>query len=707
MIAKAPIVSKITASPTYVKPGDSIDLSIDAKSSAKIEYVWEYRYNNGEWTSIGKDASLAKPKFKVPATPTDGAYSFRCRLRNEGTDDEYVTKNPANDVRLLSLPVFDSLSEDRTVVEGDFASIKLTAKASAAAGPAISYKWYDKSTNKVVANSDTFNAATKDVIPQGAVSKTFTYYCVADNGLTAQSKDVTVTVNAKPATITKQLSADAEYLIPDTCITLSITAQSKATLEYKWYCRDKRGNETAFGVNKESVTYLVPNNATDDSYTFVCKVRNSGANDAYAESKITLPLVPKPEVSVKANTTSAREGDTVTLTATPKTSSGPQVRYQWYIYENSSAKPISNANSSKVTLRVNDYVQWSKGAKQTLKFYCETNNGRKYKSSDIEVVVRANVPTVNNIIADKSYLKPGDNVKLSIAASSSVNIIYTWTYSLNSGTSYTLSGNSSTVNFPVPNVSSGTYRFTCKVKNVGSDENPVERTLDMPVLEAPKFSNITQSQTLRDNSKVTLTAQAISNVSVPIKYTWYTYDINGKSKIVQNASSSSTYTFDTSTRVDCNNKIYQFKFWCVADNGIQTTSSTITVSIVPPAPTKPATTEPCKPRIIELGETITLSSGITAKLAAWKWVAYRYSTCSVNKEDGTTISNSEKLTNFKFTKEGIYCISCTAENPGGSPVTVWVGPVVVTYKKTKILLPSHYVLQKNDGGGIIYPRQDG
>ena len=197
----------------------------------------------------------------------------------EGDVDE-VLKKAKGGKSNAQTPSFTIQPLETTTYTQGAAAAALNSSASVSDGGTVTYQWYSNVENTNSGGTSLgAGAQTASYTPSTAAAGTTYYYVVATNTITnngdggnktasraSNTAEIVVEINALTPIISTQPASIVTYMLGDTPVTISVTAQAEGDgkLEYQWY------SNTANSINTNDATCTnlgSANGAQTSSYT--------------------------------------------------------------------------------------------------------------------------------------------------------------------------------------------------------------------------------------------------------------------------------------------------------------------------------------------------------------------------------------------------------------------------------------------------------
>lgn len=537
--------------------GDNVTLKIDATSEyipqgedkANITYRWlQYSDEDGYSEMEGK---------------TDDTYTF---TKGMGEERFACTVSDGNETLTYYFYAYSKLTlnyncyinynNEKYNTWDDFsmpvgAEAELTVEASSDYGT-VNYKWvkYNYDTNEWDSLENTNSSIT--------VKKTFRgqeqYRCIINDGNDQQELEFYLppekTLTAVQKINDKEYNPDDEdssySALKGTSITLEVNATStyvpedgdKANITYQWYKggyneEDDYEDYKIEGANES--TYSFEKGTGNERYS--CEVYDDNPDGTprtyyfYVSPIKTLKnadgaiIYNNKEHSRWNRDFDVKEGDTLTLTASAKTTlKNGKLSYQW-MWENEDVKLVKVENGTSPTLEIK-----KKGvAAET--YYCIISDGNDECKLDYDIpaaqTLSVKTQKINGKEADKYTAEKGEKITLSVEAESSYtdkkNITYNWYDDWNDSELENETTSSCTVN-----KENGTQRYSCRISDGINYETVYFHLYQKDTLSVRQYINDEDTDEIyavKGNS-YRLSVNATTSRSSKIQYEWYVVGAN-------------------------------------------------------------------------------------------------------------------------------------------------------------------------------------
>lgn len=591
-----------SVSPETICEGNTTTLT-----ASKNDATYTYKWSGGAVSGSGYQVT-ASPKstttYKMYVTDVNGCKS------TESSKTVTVNKKP----------VFTASVEPTEVCAGSTTEVSLKVTQSNASESTIShYTWNGSVTTlNPYTYSETWSA-----------NKTFTVVAYSDKGCLSDSKEVTVTVNPKPATPIPSASPVAICKDSGDEVTLSV-ASPVSGYRYEWY------DESNVLVKTGSSVKVTPNVST--VYTVYAFDDNHAITKCQSDpATVSVSVVDnpdKPQVSSSQSEICSADGTDVTLSITNVISG---LTYKWY----TSANVYVDEGTSIVV-----------SPSSTTSYYAIAQNSTEcssVKSDNITVTVNVS-PELTKTSSAKAVCVDY-SITLSVSATGS-NLEYHWSVDEDSH----LSDNS----ISYLGVTAGPQTITVYAIDTATGCKSNTITFDITVRAKPTYT-ITPDESLRhvcEGNSIDLSVT--HNASIPI-ISWMEdgAEIGSSENITVTPKKGSVYSI----------KIFDFATGCdVEEPFVLDVFSNPDVSVN-------GDDEYCVGTTID----VELVPNDGATYTSWKWT-----------KGGTTYSTTNKLNIASATSEhnGTYSVEVT--NISGCSAIIDV-PITVYDKPTTTINGDDYV----------------
>eukprot|EP00794_Sanderia_malayensis_P011271 gene11271-12451_t len=446
-----------------------------------------------------------------------------------------------------------SVSENRTITEGENASFKCTVIA---ANPTATITWLDAS-NRELSHSNG-NLSLTNVTRHQAGQ----YRCKADNNVTGSPvfQAVTLTVNYKPENVV--LTASSYKPLNGASVTLNCTSDSVPAATYKFY-RVQGANETelanAGGSGVLTINAINYKDLGSYNVTYKC-IANNMLGSALAASNAFLDIQVLPELSVSENRT-ITEGENASFKCTV-IAANPTATITWL---DSSNQELSHSNGNLSLTNVT--------RRQAGQYPCKADNNVTGSPVFQTVTLTVNFAPMNVMLTTGSNMTVVNGSSLSITCSSQavpaaeydfyvvIGGVSSVVSSLNSRSTGVLQIGSITTDL-------STYKTMYKCMPRNSIGNGTMKQLEFNVHVPPSDMMISpdvNTFVVNENQTVTLSCSVrYGNPSPTIKWT---------SSVVSDVFTGNTIVFNSVNRT--NAKAYT----CSASNSVKTTTRSIALTV--------------------------------------------------------------------------------------------------------------------------------
>jgi gliding motility-associated-like protein len=385
-----------------------------------------------------------------------GSYTFRLTVTdNKGakaSDDINVIVVAAN-----QSPVANAGGDITITLPTN--STNINGSGSDPDGSIATYAWTQQAgpSSATLANTSSATLSVSNLL-EGTY--TFRLTVTDDKGSTALD-DVNVIV--KPAAVNSPPVANAgpdkNINLPTNSTTLAGTgSDADGTItKYQW---DKISGPSVTMTNATSPT-LILNNLLEGSYVFQLTVTdNQGATSSDQATVTVVNVNQSPVVNAGSDITITLPTNTSNITATASDPDGSIATYAWTQTDGPASAIITNGNLPTVT--VSGLLEGTYIFRITV-----TDNQGSSAFDEINIIVNAapvNIPPVANAGPDKTITLPLNTVTLNGSGTDTDGTIASYTWSVLSGPTATLS-NENTPTLTASNLVAGTYQFKLIVKD--------------------------------------------------------------------------------------------------------------------------------------------------------------------------------------------------------------------------------------------------
>ena len=448
----APIINAatpdITADPVdaaYDKDETANPLSVTATvtDGGTLSYQW---YQSADADSDGTAIQRATNSEYTPGTGTVGTTYYYCVVTNTNdavTGEKTATAASAraritvndNQPAAPQTPQFTGHPQSKDYEKGDTA-IPLSVTAEVTDGGALSYQWYQNTSNDITTGTKIEGATEKQYTPKTDKAGTVYYYCIVTN--TKDQKTASASSNAAKIVVTDTQKTDAKapkitgnpkgasYFTDAAAKALQVKAESLdgGKLSYQWYSNTKNSTKDGTAVKDATESTYTPSTKKNGTVYYYCVVTNTnkelnGNQTATAVSDTAKIVVSTrknaetPSVSGPNNATYYKGKAAKAMEVKASVKDGGTLSYQWYSNTKNSTKDgsvIKDATKSTYTP--------STASVGTTYYYCVVTNTNNSVNGDqaVSITSRAAKITVKASTSKASPVKRTLNTKSTRAA---------------------------------------------------------------------------------------------------------------------------------------------------------------------------------------------------------------------------------------------------------------------------------------------------
>ena len=448
----APIINAatpdITADPVdaaYDKDETANPLSVTATvtDGGTLSYQW---YQSADADSDGTAIQRATNSEYTPGTGTVGTTYYYCVVTNTNdavTGEKTATAASAraritvndNQPAAPQTPQFTGHPQSKDYDKGDTA-IPLSVTAEVTDGGALSYQWYQNTSNDITTGTKIEGATEKQYTPKTDKAGTVYYYCIVTN--TKDQKTASASSNAAKIVVTDTQKTDAKapkitgnpkgasYFTDAAAKALQVKAESLdgGKLSYQWYSNTKNSTKDGTAVKDATESTYTPSTKKNGTVYYYCVVTNTnkglnGNQTATAVSDTAKIVVSTrknaetPSVSGPNNATYYKGKAAKAMEVKASVKDGGTLSYQWYSNTKNSTKDgsvIKDATKSTYTP--------STASVGTTYYYCVVTNTNNSVNGDqaVSITSRAAKITVKASTSKASPVKRTLNTKSTRAA---------------------------------------------------------------------------------------------------------------------------------------------------------------------------------------------------------------------------------------------------------------------------------------------------
>ena len=560
---------------------------------------------------------------------------------NKGISDVF-------EINVLSDPIIDSQPIATQELCQGATSADLSITVSGGTTSAITYQWYQNSTNSTIGGTAIVGANATTFSPTTANVGTFYYYAIAsqtESGCNVTSTVSQLTVNTAP-TFTKQPTA-SEVCLDGNATTLEVDFTNGAgTPTYQWFSNTIDNNTTGTAIAGETnSTYNPPTNTVGSTFYYAKVTFSSGGCLEITSQTAEVKVVPQIFVNpITAPQTICVGGTPKELEVSydPNTGTG-NPSYQWFsntVNSNTGGTIISGATDAQFTPQTFNSVG-------TFYFYAEISldgNGCNKGISDVFEINTIPDPIIDSqpiVTQELCQNSPPNDLEVSVSGGTSSPYSYQWysnTLNSTSGGKAIVGETSATYK---PNTSViGTFYFYVVVFQPESDCVVTSEISELIVNKAPIINlQPTGSDVCLDAIAEELKVEYTDGVGTP-SYQWFSNTIDDTSSgTLITGETNSTYNPPTNT---VGSTFYYVKITFSSGGCSEITSQTAEVNVVPQIIMNPVST----PQTICVGGNsqeleVSYDTNTGTGNPSYQW----YSN-TVNSNTGGTIINGATDTQF-------------------------------------------------------------
>jgi len=430
---------------------------------------------------------------------------------------------------------------------------------------------------------------------------------------------------------------------------ISITANTKVNFTdltsnnpTAWSWSFPGGTPSTSTTQHPSVTYTTPG-----IYNVTLTAGNSTGNSTLTKTGYITVNFAAPVANLSANKTSVTAGETINYT---DLSTNSPTTWSW---------SFPGGTPSTSTIQHPSVTYTTPGIYNvTLIAGNSSGNSTLTKTGLITVNIAA---PVANLSANKTFVTAGETVSYTDLSTNSPT---TWSWSFPGGTP-----SASTVQNPqVVYSSAGIYNVTLTVTNT-SGTNTITKSSYITVSSGvPVVSFSANKTTVIAGESITYTDMSSNN---PTSWLWSFPGGSPSSSTLQNPVVTYTNAGNYSVSLTASN---------IAGSATQTKTGYITANIAPPVAEFASNTA-----LVLNGSTINFNDLSTGGPTSWSW----------NFEGGTPLTSSAQNPSVTYKTNGVYNVSLTVSNAGGSGSKVKAGYITVT-NGTMSYCPSYSVTAQTE-----------
>lgn len=468
-------VSTNPTSTTTVSSGQTVTLTTSATitEGKTIGYQWFVDKGNGVFVKIIGATSETYEFVATNNGTTTLTNKYICRYYDTENPNLYLNESTVSTVKItpVSIKITSQSKTTQSVktTEGTTLSITATDLESRT----LVYDWYlskDGGTtyNLVQSGLQKSYTVSTDALSDITTNTTWKLYAnvYAWNDATTTVKSETFTLNIVPvseAIKVSKITTDKTSVTSGEDVTMSVTATSSSSsnLTYQWYTLSSNGStwEAISGATNSSYTLeasTISSFTANTIKTYMVVVTGDSvsvqSSNIYFSvgSDSTLTVVnsnnSSNDIKIKSQSRlfqSVRTDSSLTLFVNTVNLTGEDLTYDWYL-STDGGETYSVVQSSSLNKYVidNDAIKdittettW----KAYVKIYNESATSEvQSKTFEVRIKPAPEVITINELTADKTTVNPGDEVTLSVSATSSSassTLTYQW-YEMTTGATY-------------------------------------------------------------------------------------------------------------------------------------------------------------------------------------------------------------------------------------------------------------------------------
>ena len=379
-------------------------------------------------------------------------------------------------------------------------SVTLNGTASKGANPIVSYQWTIISGAPGALETPTSPTTVLTNLAAGIYSIQLK---VTDDSNHIGLDTVNITVNPAPLPVA-HAGADQTITLPLDSVALNGSASTGSFLTYQWTILSGPGGQLTSGSTAvtelddlSAGTYLLALTVTD--------IANHVSTDTVQITVNSAPPPPAPIANAGPNQTITLPTNSVTLSGAASSAKDTIVSYQW---------TILSGNGGTLTTPDSVITSLTGLTKGTYMIQLQITDDRSRVGLDtVQIIVKPAPPPVANAGPNQSITLPVNSVTLSGSASTGVNPIVSYQWTVLSGPAGdTLTAPDSVVT-NLTSLSVGTYQVQLQVTDdsslVGLDT--VSITVISPAIPAPPVVTVGSNQTIN-----TTTTTLTSTVTAPL-----------------------------------------------------------------------------------------------------------------------------------------------------------------------------------------------
>ncbi|UWP58047.1 hypothetical protein [Ruminococcus gauvreauii] len=439
----------ITADPVdaaYDKDETANPLSVTATvtDGGTLSYQW---YQSADADSDGTAIQGATNSEYTPGTGTVGTTYYYCVVTNTNdavTGEKTATVASArarvtvndNQPAAPQTPQFTGHPQSKKDYNKGDTAVPLSVTAEVTDGGALSYQWYQNTSNDITTGTKIEGATEKQYTPKTDKAGTVYYYCIVTN--TKDQKTASASSNAAEIVVMDTQKTDAKapkitgnpkgasYITDAAAKALQVKAESLdgGKLSYQWYSNTKNSTKDGTAIKDATESTYTPSTKKNGTVYYYCVVTNTnkelnGNQTATAVSDTAKIVVSArknaetPSVSGPNNATYYKGKAAKAMEVKASVKDGGTLSYQWYSNTKNSTKDgsvIKDATKSTYTP--------STASVGTTYYYCVVTNTNKSVNGDqtVSITSRAAKITVKASTSKASPVKRTLNTKSTRAA---------------------------------------------------------------------------------------------------------------------------------------------------------------------------------------------------------------------------------------------------------------------------------------------------
>ena len=666
--------------PQTVDPGDTVTLEGSGTATGggrNVTYAWTQTGGDAA-TVMLSDTTVLRPTFTAQAL-TAGAADVTYVFTLTVSDDQGSTAATDTVTITVEAPPFGDLvaeaGDPQTVDPGDTVTLEGSGTATGG-GRNVTYAWTQTGGDAAtVMLSDTTvlrPTFTAQALTAGAADVTYVFTLTVsdDQGSTAATDTVTITVEAPPFGDLVAEAGDPQTVDPGDTVTLEGSGTATGGGRNVTYAWTQTGGDAAT-VMLSDTTVLRPTftaqaltaGAADVTYVFTLTVSDDQGSTAATDTvTITVEAPPFGDLVAEAGDPQTVDpGDTVTLEGSgTATGGGRNVTYAW-TQTGGDAATVMLSDTTVLRPTFTAQALTAGAADVTYVFTLTVSDDQSSTAATDTVTITVEAPPFGDLVAeagDPQTVDPGDTVTLEgsgTATGGGRNVTYAWTQT--GGDAATVMLSDTTVlrpTFTAQALTAGaadvTYVFTLTV----SDDQGSTAATDtvMITVEAPPFGDLVAEagdpQTADSGDTVTLdgTGTTTSEGSRIVTYDWERTSGSSTATVTLTGADTLQPTFTADTlAVGAPEVTHVFTLTVTDNKGSPEVTDTVTITVEAPfgALLAALVAEAGDPQTADSGDTVTLDGTGTTTSVGSRIVTYDWERTSGSSTATVTLTGADTL----------------------------------------------------------------